>query len=316
MVWGSGPSGGVFCGIVSEGAAETSRRSRLKTYLELVKFEHTVFALPFAYAGMLLASMQQDGTGWPGWSVLVWVTVAMAAARTAAMGANRVIDRFIDARNPRTAGREVPSGKVSPAQAWALVVVSLIVMAFAAAQLNPLCLALMPLAVVFLIGYPYTKRFTWLCHAWLGVTDGAAAAGGWIAVTGEFAPGAWALWAVVIFWMIGLDVIYATMDRDFDVANGVRSIPARFGIARALRIAAASHALTFALLLLVGVLAGASFWYYLAALAMGGILLFEHRIVNPNDLAKVNVAFFDANMWLALTMLAGVIVDVAWRTLT
>lgn len=293
-----------------------ARPSKLKTYLDLVKFEHTVFALPFAYAGMLLASMQFRGTGWPGWHTLVWVTLAMAAARTAAMGANRVIDRFIDARNPRTAGREVPSGKVSPAQAWALVLVSLAVLAFAAWQLNPLCLLLMPLAVVFLIGYPYTKRFTWLCHAWLGVTDGAAAAGGWIAVTGAFGPPAWALWAVVIFWMIGLDVIYATMDYAFDVANGIKSIPARFGIPAALKIAAVSHALTFLLLVLVGVLTGASVWYYLTALIMGGILLYEHRIVNPNDLARVNVAFFDANMWLALTMLAGVIVDVVWRTLT
>ncbi len=290
--------------------------ARVKTFLELVKFEHTVFALPFAYAGMLLASMQFRGTGWPGWHTLIWVTVAMAAARTAAMGANRVIDRVIDARNPRTAGREVPSGKVSPAQAWALVAGSLVVLALASAQLNPLCLILMPLAVVFLIGYPYTKRFTWLCHVWLGVTDGAAAAGGWIAVTGHFAPGAWALWAVVIFWMVGLDVIYATMDYAFDVANGIRSIPARFGIPVALRIAAVSHALTFAGLLVVGVVTGASFWYVLAALIMGGILLYEHRIVNPADLGRVNVAFFDANMWLALTMLAGVIVDVLWRTLT
>ncbi|WP_034387940.1 menaquinone biosynthesis prenyltransferase MqnP [Deinococcus sp. YIM 77859] len=288
----------------------------VKTYLELVKFEHTVFALPFAYAGMLLASMQVRGTGWPGWDILLWVTVAMAAARTAAMAANRVIDRFIDARNPRTAGREVPSGKVSPAQAWALVAVSLAVLAFAAAQLNPLCLALMPLAVVFLIGYPYTKRFTWLCHAWLGVTDGAAAAGGWIAVTGEFALGTWLLWAVVLFWMIGLDVIYATMDYRFDLAHGIRSIPARFGIGPALRIASASHALTFGLLLAVGLATGASFWYFLAVLAMGAILLYEHRIVNPQDLARVNVAFFDANMWLALTMLLGVVVDVTWRTLT
>lgn len=289
--------------------------SRLKVFYDLVKFEHTVFALPFAYAGMLLASMQQNGTGWPGWPTLIWVTVAMAAARTAAMGANRVIDRFIDARNPRTAGREVPSGKVSPAQAWGLVAVSLVVLVFAAAQLNPLCLALLPLAVIFLIGYPYTKRFTWLCHAWLGITDGAAAAGGWIAVTGHFAPPAWALWATVIFWMVGLDTIYATMDYKFDVANGIKSIPARFGIPKALSIAAVAHALTFVGLVLVGVLAGASLWYYAAALIMGGILLYEHRIVNPNDLGKVNVAFFDANMWLALTMLAGVVADVLWRTL-
>ena len=290
--------------------------ARLKTYYDLVKFEHTVFALPFAYAGMLLASMQHNGTGWPGLHVLFWVTVAMAAARTAAMGANRVIDRFIDARNPRTANREVASGKVTPAQAWTLVTLSLVVLVIAAAQLNPLCLALLPLAVVFLIGYPYTKRFTWLCHVWLGITDGAAAAGGWIAVTGEFAPATWALWAVVIFWMVGLDTIYATMDYQFDIKNGIKSIPARFGIPRALSIAAVSHVLTFALLLLVGWLSGASFWYYLAALIMGGILLYEHRLVNPNDLTKANVAFFDANMWLALTMLAGVVVDVTWRTLT
>lgn len=290
--------------------------ARLKTYYDLVKFEHTVFAMPFAYAGMLLASMQQSGTGWPGWHVLLWVTVAMAAARTAAMAANRVIDRFIDARNPRTANREVASGKVTPTQAWTLVIVSLLVLVIAAAQLNPLCLALLPLAVIFLIGYPYTKRFTWLCHAWLGITDGAAAAGGWIAVTGEFAPPVWALWAVVIFWMIGLDTIYATMDYQFDLKNGIKSIPARFGIPRALSIARVSHALTFVLLLLVGWLSGTSLWYYLAALVMGGILLYEHRLVNPNDLTKANVAFFDANMWLALTMLAGVVVDVAWRTLT
>lgn len=295
--------------------ASSSARPNLKTYLALVKFEHTVFALPFAYAGMLLASQEFRGTGWPGLATLIWVTLAMAGGRTAAMGANRVIDRAIDARNPRTAGREVPSGKVSPAQAWGLVIASLTVMTLAAAQLNPLCLALLPAAVVFLIGYPYIKRFSWLCHVWLGVTDGAAAAGGWVAVTGHFGAGAWILWAIVIFWMVGLDVIYATMDYDFDRASGVQSIPARFGIPLSLKIAAASHALTFALLITLGVVLGASFWYFLAALAMGAILLYEHRLVNPNDLTKANIAFFDANMWLALTMLAGVVADVAWRTL-
>ncbi len=296
-------------------SAPSSARPSLKTYLQLVKFEHTVFALPFAYAGMLLASQQFRGSGWPGLATLIWVTLAMAGARTAAMGANRVIDRFIDARNPRTAAREVPSGKVSPAQVWGLVIVSLAVMTFAAAQLGPLCLALLPLAAVFLIGYPYVKRFSWLCHVWLGVTDGAAAAGGWIAVTGHFSAGAWLLWAIVIFWMVGLDVIYATMDYDFDRRSGVQSIPARFGIPAALKIAAASHALTFALLLVLGAVLGASFWYFLAALIMGAILLYEHRLIRPDDLTKANIAFFDANMWLALTMLAGVVADVAWRTL-
>ncbi|MCY1702764.1 menaquinone biosynthesis prenyltransferase MqnP [Deinococcus sp. SL84] len=300
---------------VSSPASPAAPTNTPKQFLELVKFEHTVFALPFAYAGMLLASYWQDGTGWPGWHTLIWVTVAMAAARTAAMGANRVIDRFIDARNPRTQNREIPAGKVSPAAAWALVTVSLVTLLFAAWQLNPLCLALLPLAVVFLIGYSYTKRFTWLCHVWLGITDGAAAAGGWIAVTGAFALPAWLLWAVVIFWMVGLDTIYATMDYEFDRRSGIRSIPARFGIPRALDIARWSHALTFALLLAVGWSAGASFWYYLAALVMGGILLYEHAIVRPDDLTRANVAFFDANMWLAITMLVGVAADVTWRTL-
>ncbi|WP_261664299.1 menaquinone biosynthesis prenyltransferase MqnP [Deinococcus sp. Marseille-Q6407] len=286
-----------------------------KQFLEMVKFEHTVFALPFAYAGMLLASYWQNGTGWPGWHTLIWVTVAMAAARTAAMGANRVIDRFIDARNPRTQGREIPAGKVSPGAAWALVAVSLAVLIFAAWQLNPLCMALLPLAVVFLIGYSYTKRFTWLCHVWLGITDGAAAAGGWIAVTGAFALPAWLLWAVVIFWMIGLDTIYATMDYDFDRRSGIKSIPARFGIPKALQIAKWSHLLTFLLLLAVGWSVHASGWYYLAAMIMGGILFYEHAIVRPDDLTRANVAFFDANMWLAITMLVGVVADVTWRTL-
>lgn len=302
-------------GNVSSSVSPTAPTNTPKQFLELVKFEHTIFALPFAYAGMLLASYWQHGTGWPGWHTFIWVTVAMAAARTAAMGANRVIDRFIDARNPRTQAREIPAGKVSPAAAWALVAVSLAVLLFAAWQLNPLCLALLPLAVVFLIGYSYTKRFTWLCHAWLGVTDGAAAAGGWIAVTGAFALPAWLLWGVVLFWMIGLDTIYATMDYDFDRRSGIKSIPARFGIPRALKIAKWSHALTFVLLLAVGWAVGASFWYYLAALVMGGILLYEHAIVRPDDLTRANVAFFDANMWLALTMLVGVAADVTWRTL-
>lgn len=288
--------------------------NKLKNFYQLVKFEHTVFALPFAYAGMLLASMATQGHWWPSLHTLAWVTVAMAAARTAAMSANRIIDSAIDAKNPRTANREIPTGKVSAKHGWWLVALSLILLAYAAAQLNPLCLLMLPLAMLFLVGYPYTKRYTWLCHVWLGITDGAAAAGGWIAVTGEFAPTAWALWAVVIFWMVGLDTIYATMDHKFDLQHGIKSIPARFGISRALQIAALSHALTFALLLLVGLLAGASAWYYLAALAMGGILLYEHRIINPNDLKQVNVAFFDANMWLALVMLAGVLLDVLWRS--
>ena len=292
--------------------------TQVRTLLSFVKFEHTVFALPFAYAGMLFASLERYGTGWPGFMTFLWITLAMGGARTAAMGANRLIDAAIDAKNPRTAGREIPAGKISPARAIGLVVVSLIVLTVSAAQLGPLALALLPIAVVFLIVYPYTKRFTWLCHLWLGITDGAAAAGGWIAVTGEFSWGAVMLWLVVIFWMVGLDVIYATQDYEFDRKNGVQSIPARFGILRALQIAAVSHAVTFLLLLGCAVVIGTSWPFYLAVSVMGAILLYEHLLVRPDssgqiNLQKINVAFFDANGWLALTMLIGAAVDVVVR---
>ncbi len=286
---------------------------RVKTLLELVRFEHTVFALPFAYAGMLFASQKINGTGWPGLMTVLWISLAMAGARTAAMAANRLIDAAIDAKNPRTARREIPSGKVKPQTAIWLTVVSILVLIFATAQLNMLVLALLPIALLFLIGYPYTKRFTWLCHLWLGVTDGAAAAGGWLAVTGTWDWGAIVLWLVVIFWMIGLDVIYATQDHEFDTQNGVQSIPARFGIGPALKIAAASHLITFLLLLLSAWVIGTSWVFVLAVLVMGGILFYEHRLVRPDNLLKVNIAFFDANGYLALTMLIGAILDVWFR---
>jgi 4-hydroxybenzoate polyprenyltransferase len=286
---------------------------RARTYLELVKFEHTIFALPFAYAGMLFASKTQLGTGWPGFWTVLWISLAMAGARTSAMALNRVIDAAIDARNPRTAMRHVPRGAVRPLEGIALALVSLAVLTFSAWQLNPLCVALLPLAVVFLVLYPYTKRYTWLCHAWLGVTDGAAAAGGYIAVTGRFDAVAWLLWLVVIFWMIGLDVIYATQDVDFDRANNIKSIPQHFGVPQGLRIAGSAHALMWVLLVLVGVTAGSSWVYYAGVAVMGGILFYEHRIVRPDDLERVNIAFFNANSWLALTMLVAVILDVIVR---
>ncbi len=280
---------------------------KIKTYLDLVKFEHTVFALPFAYAGMILAAR-----GWPSLRVFVLVTLAMAGARTAAMALNRVIDAQIDARNPRTAMRHVPRGEVKNSEGIGLAVVSLLVLAISASALNPLCLMLMPIAMLFLVLYPYTKRHTWLCHAWLGITDGAAAAGGWIAVTGYFEPGAWWLWLVVVFWMIGLDVIYATQDVEFDKQEKLQSIPARFGLVQSLQFAKISHALTWLLLVLVGVATKSGWPYYLAVIVMGAILFYEHAIVKPNDLARVNVAFFSANAWLALTMLLGVVLDVVF----
>ncbi len=283
----------------------TTPLGKLKTYLEFVKFEHTIFALPFAYAGMLFAA-----NGFPGWEKFILITVAMASARTSAMALNRVIDAAIDARNPRTAMRHVPRGVVKPLEGVLLAIVSLVILTFAAARLGSLPLTLLPIAVIFLVLYPYTKRFTWLCHLWLGITDGAAAVGGWIAITNSFSPAAWLLWFVVIFWMIGLDVIYATQDFDFDKQNGVFSIPQRFGIPVSLEIAKVCHAIMWVLLIAVGFAVSATYPYYIAVAIMGGILFYEHRIVKADNLTRVNEAFFNANSWLALTMLAGVIIDV------
>lgn len=278
--------------------------SRLRTYLNLIRFEHTLFALPFAYGGMLLAAR-----GWPGWEVFTWVTVAMVGARTGAMALNRLIDRAIDAANPRTAGRHLPRGLVKPAEVLALAVVGLLLLALAAFNLNPLTAQLLPVAVFFLVGYSYTKRFTWLCHFWLGLTIGAATAGGWIAVTGTFEPALFALWAGTAFWLAGFDILYATQDFQFDHENGIHSVPARFGIPTALRIAQASHALTFGFFLLTGLLSGAGWLYFVGVLAVGAVLWYEHQLVKPNDLSKVDQAFFQANVVVSLGMLAVILLD-------
>ncbi|RDI95144.1 4-hydroxybenzoate octaprenyltransferase [Meiothermus sp. QL-1] len=278
--------------------------SRLKTYLELIRFEHTLFALPFAYGGMLLAAR-----GWPGWEVFAWVTVAMVGARTGAMALNRLIDQHIDAANPRTAGRHLPRGLVRPGEVLVLAGVGLLLLSLAAFNLNPLTAQLLPVALFFLVGYSYTKRFTWLCHFWLGLTVGAAAAGGWIAVTGAFEPALFALWAGVAFWLAGFDILYATQDYDFDRKNGIHSVPARFGIPKALVVARACHALTLAFFLLTGFLSGAGWPYYLGVLGVGGLLWYEHRLVRPDDLSRVDQAFFHANVGVSLGMLVAIALD-------
>lgn len=278
--------------------------SKLKTYLDLVRFEHTLFALPFAYGGMLMAAR-----GWPGWSVFLWITVAMVGARTAAMALNRLIDRQIDAINPRTAGRHLPRGVVKPLEVFSLAAVGLICLALAAFNLNTLTKELLPVAVFFLVGYSYTKRFTWLCHFWLGLTIGAATAGGWIAVTGAVSPAMLALWAGTAFWLAGFDILYATQDYEFDRANRVYSVPSKFGIALALQIARVCHALTFGFFLLAGVTEGMGWIYYLGVAFTGAVLWYEHRLVKPSDLSKVDRAFFQANVMVSLGMLAFIALD-------
>ncbi|WP_298629528.1 menaquinone biosynthesis prenyltransferase MqnP [uncultured Thermus sp.] len=278
--------------------------TRLRLYLDLIRFEHTLFALPFAYGGMLLAA-----GGWPGLRTFLLVTLAMVGARTMAMALNRLIDWRLDALNPRTQNRHLPKGLVKPWETLLLAGLGLTLLVYAGLSLNPLTARLLPVAVFFLTVYSYTKRFTWLCHYVLGLTIGAAAAGGWIAVTGSFHPTAYWLWAGVGLWIAGFDILYATQDFSFDRSHGVKSIPARFGIPMALGVARATHLLAWLSLLLAGLSYGAGPFFYLGLLLVGGLLVYEHRLVTPEDLSRVEVAFFQANVGVSLGMFLFIVLD-------
>jgi len=274
----------------------------VRHFLDAIKFEHTVFALPFAYVAMVLAA-----DGWPGWHTLIWVTLAMVGARTLAMSVNRLADRFIDAANPRTARRHLPTGLLTPAQVTIAAVAAGALLVVSASMLNPLCLALAPLAVLFLVGYSYTKRFTWLSHWILGFTDGIAAAGGWIAVRGAFAPPVYVLWFALTVWIAGFDLIYACQDVQFDREHRLYSVPARFGIPAALTIARVCHVLTIAAFALLGVMMGLGWLYWLGVLVVAGLLVYEHSLVSPSDLSRLDVAFFNVNGYIAVILFLSVI---------
>ncbi len=271
----------------------------------LVKIEHTVFALPFAYVGSFLAV-----EGWPGGRDLLWVTLAMVGARSLAMALNRLIDAGIDARNPRTADRELPRGLLRPWQVVAFSAASLGLFLASVWQLDPLVRWLWPIPVVMFVVYPYLKRVTWLCHAWLGAVDGLAPVGGWVAVTGELPLPAWLLGAAVAAWVAGFDLLYALLDVDVDRAQGLHSLPARFGIRAAFLGARAGHAATVALLVAAGLLmdVGALYWAGVAAVAC--LLGYEHSLVSPVDLRRLNTAFFTMNGAISLVFLAFVLADV------
>lgn len=279
---------------------------KVRVFLDLVRFEHTVFALPFAYIGMVLAA-----EGLPTLWDLLWVSVAMAAARTLAFAINRLADRAYDARNPRTKNRPSVTGAIAPGTIALFAGGSLGVLLLAAALLDPLALRLAPVAVLFLVGYSFTKRFTVLAHWVLGFTDALAVGGGWIAVRGSFfTPDdlpAWLLIAAVTFWIAGFDLIYACQDYDHDVAEGLHAWPARYGIASALFLAKLNHTVFLVFLALAGLAAGLGWPYYAAAVITAGLLVYEHRLVSPDDLSRVNVAFFNMNSYIAITLLAGVI---------
>jgi 4-hydroxybenzoate polyprenyltransferase len=272
----------------------------------MVKFSHTVFALPFALASAAIAAHGHGITV----VQVVAILVAMAGARTAAMGFNRIVDRRIDAKNPRTAGREIPTGKVSVSAAAALTAVSAAAFLAAAASLGRLCLALSPIVLALVLGYSFTKRFTWLCHLFLGLAIGIAPTGAWIAVRGEIgAPALWLTLAVAT-WIGGFDIFYALGDRDFDRSAGIRSIPARFGVPASLAISAVAHVVTIVALIAAGRAAGLGGIYLVGVAAVTAILIYEHAIVRPSDLSRVDVAFFNLNGYVSLAYFAATLAQV------
>jgi 4-hydroxybenzoate polyprenyltransferase len=270
----------------------------------MVKFSHSVFALPFAVAGAVLASRVSGFD----WIKGAWIVVAMVCARNAAMGFNRLVDRRLDAANPRTAGREIPSGVLSPMAVGLFTLVLLAGFVLAAANLNRLCLLLSPLAILIILGYSFTKRFTWGSHLFLGLALAIAPVGGWVAITGSFAVTPWLLAAAVLLWVAGFDIIYSCQDAGHDRKVGLHSIPGRFGIGPALVIARLFHALALLVLAAVGVTAGLHPVYHAGLALIGGLFLWEHRLVKASDMSRVDMAFFNMNGIIAVLYLVVILV--------
>jgi 4-hydroxybenzoate polyprenyltransferase len=282
--------------------------SRLVRYANFVKLPHTVFALPFALVGVTLATYHAPVTP----AIVGWVILAFTAARFAAMGFNRIADRHIDARNPRTAMREIPSGTLSVGEAWGAVVVAVVIFVFASSQLNALCLALSPVAVAWVFFYSFTKRFTRWSHLVLGLGLGIAPVGGYLAVTGQWSDPWWmllALAAAVMTWTGGFDILYALQDIEFDQLHELHSVPSKLGVDRALLVSRALHVSTVLLLGAAGYAAGGG-WLYVAGVAVtAGLLMFEHSLINPHDVSKVDAAFFKVNSVVSSAFFVFVLVE-------
>lgn len=282
--------------------------NKVKIFLEMIKFEHTIFALPFAFMGALLGSVVVSQQ-LPKWAQIGWIVLAMIGARSAAMGLNRVIDRAIDAKNPRTAGRAIPAGLLSSREVILFIIVSFLLLFYAAYHLNTLCVQLLPIAVFLLVLYSYTKRFTWACHLFLGFTQALAVLGGWVAVTASIDWTGLVLYITVAFWTAGFDVIYACQDVDFDRKEGLHSIPSRFGIAKALLIAKGFHVVTAIGLISLFFLADLGWWYLAGIIISYVILFYEHYIVRPDDLSRLDTAFFTMNGVLSVVVFVFTCVD-------
>jgi 4-hydroxybenzoate polyprenyltransferase len=281
--------------------------SKTRTLLEMIKFSHTVFAFPFALMGVVLASLESGAA--PTLGQIWWICVAMVGARSGAMGLNRIIDARIDAENPRTAVRHIPAGKVSLAEAWAFVLVSFTVLLLAAWMLNPLCFYLAPVAIFFLVLYSFCKRFTSLAHLVLGICLAAAPIGAWIALRGDVGWPVVALGLAVLFWVAGFDIFYALQDLEFDRRKGLHSIPARMGSARAILVGKIFHGLMIALLAVIPLGVPLGWIYYLGLAVVSALIAYEHQLVKPGDLSKLDAAFFNMNGYISVTIFVFTLVD-------
>ena len=285
-------------------------KSKIADYASLVRFSHTVFALPFALSSIALA--------WPRHPVtlrgFLWILIAMVSARSAAMGFNRLVDRKFDALNPRTQAWELPTGKIKVWEASLLTTTASLLFVFAAYQLSWICLWLAPVALAIVLFYSLTKRFTWASHLFLGLGLAIAPIGAWLAVAGPAITLAelavpLLLGLAVLFWLAGFDVIYSLQDRDFDRKQGLYSIPVRFGAAAALRLSSVFHVVTIGFLALVGIVAGLGIIYWIGLGAVATVLFWEHRIVAPNDLSRINRAFFDFNAYMSIVYFVATLTD-------
>lgn len=281
---------------------------KTRLVLDMVKFEHTIFAMPFALIAALLAARHalnglQAGT-------LLWIIVAMVGARSAAMAFNRLADAEIDRANPRTATRHIPAGLLSRTQVWAFLAVSIGLFELAAWKLNPLCLLLSPIALLAVLGYSYTKRFTSLCHLFLGFAIGIAPIGAWIAVTGRLDTVPLLLGATVMLWIGGFDIIYALQDYDYDCNSALFSLPKRLGKANALLVSRIMHLAAISLLIAVAALSGLHLFAFIGIGIAAALIAWEQSLVKPNDLSRLNLAFFTLNGWVSVSLFVFVLLDV------
>ena len=272
----------------------------MRKYFEFVRFSHTVFALPFALAAMVVA-------GWPGWRTFLLILMAMVCARTAAMGFNRIVDRRYDAKNPRTAQRHLPAGKIGAAEAWMLVGASVAGLLIVTWFINRICFWLSPVALMVIGFYSFTKRFTDFSHFFLGLSLALAPLGSWVAVRGQFAWPPVVLAVAVVFWLVGFDIIYATQDVEFDRQAGLHSLPARLGIPAALQVAQASHAVMAVTLLAFGLISGMRLPYYVGLAVIAICLMWQHLLARKQDPVSLNVAFFRMNAIISVVFLVAVV---------